>query len=203
MLTILGNAGTRTDRVLWVAEECGLEHTHEPVDFRAGAHRTPEFLAINPNAKVPALVHDGLTLFESAAIGMYLAERDPEQRLLPADPADRARHLQWLVWVVTELEQPAWTKAKHTFALPREVRTDAVRPAIDLEWRRHTAVLADALADRPHLLGDQVTVADLFAAHTLVWGRLAKLPMEHDVLDAYAQRLMARPSWARVMARRG
>ena len=101
-ITLYGTSGSRALRSLYCIEEVGIEYEHVPTSFR-GDSKTPEYLAINPNGRVPALVDDDLTLFESMAINLYLA-RTYGGKLFPADAADQARAIQWSVWGISEIE---------------------------------------------------------------------------------------------------
>lgn len=194
MIEIFGVAASRARRVLWVAEECGLEYELRTVRPNTEEARDPAFLAINPNGRVPAMRHGELVLFESAAIAQYLARLAPDAGLLPTDAGELARHDQWMFWLNAELEQPLWTLAKHTNRLPEELRCVDIGPACHFEFQRHVAVLGDALEGREFLVGDTFTVADAFAAHTLLWARGvgAELP---DDLVRYMKLHRGRPAF--------
>ena len=194
MIEIFGKAATRTRRVLWVAEECGLEYTLHPIAPHTAEARDPAFLAINPNGRVPALRDGDLVLFESAAIALHIARQAPDAGLIPADPADRARHDQWLFWIMAELEQPLWFIAKHKSRLPEELRRPDVEPACMHEFQGHLGVLRDALEGREHLVGERFTVADAFAAHTLMWARSWGIELP-ETLTRYVKLHRARPAF--------
>jgi len=82
-LKIYGIARTRAFRALWMAKELGLDYQHDPVEIGDAGARTPEFLAINPNGRLPVIVDDGFVLFESLAITLYLAKKHSLGRLYP------------------------------------------------------------------------------------------------------------------------
>lgn len=195
MIEIYGAAATRTRRCLWVAEECGIEYDLHPVKPNTDDVRSSAFLAINPNGRVPALVDGDLVLFESAAIALYLARSVPSAGLIPSDPADAGRHDQWLFWIMSELEQPLWTLAKHRNRLPEELRVTGLEPACMYELDQHLAVLREALAGRDFLVGGHFTVADVFAAHTLMWARSSGVDIG-DELVRYMKLHGARPAFA-------
>jgi glutathione S-transferase len=200
-MEIFGPASSRTRRPLWTAEECGAEYVHTPIALMKGEHFAPEFRAINPSARVPVLRDGDLVLFESAAICRYIARKHPAAGLLP-EPGTRDDALvdQWCFWVCTELEQPLWSMGKHRFAIPEEYRIDAMQRTALWEWERATPVLAGALAGREFLVGDRLSVADILAGHTLAWARANKIPLGSEVLDAYLDRLKARPAFQRTLA---
>ena len=202
MLTVYGCANTRSSRVLWAMEEAGAEYEYVAVDLRAGAGWKPEYLALNPGGKVPTLVDGELVLTESAAICTYIGDRFPASRLTPpVGSPERARYDQWCYFVLSELEQPLWTMAKHLFALPERRRVPAMLDTARWEFAVAAKVLAGGLGRREFIVDGGLTAADILIAHTLAWARTFELPLEHDHLVAYAQRLLARPAWARVQER--
>ena len=100
-LKIYGIARTRAFRALWMAKELGLDYEHDPVEIGDAGARTPEFLAINPNGRLPVIVDDGFVLFESLAITLYLAKKHSLGRLYPGTLEGEARAWQWSLWAVT------------------------------------------------------------------------------------------------------
>jgi glutathione S-transferase len=197
-LQVHGSISSRTRRVLWTLEEAGLSYVLHPIDLRKGEHRSEMFRKLNPNARVPTLVDGDLVLFESAAIAMHIAAKVPGSGLMPArGTGDWARFTQWMFWVCTELEQPLWSMGKHRFALPKDHRVPAMLETARFEWSRAAPVLASALTDRECLVGDRFTLADIFAAHTLLWARGFSVDFGSPVLDDYLDRQLARPAYAR------
>jgi len=183
-------------------EEAGAEYEYVAVDLRAGAGWKPEYLALNPGGKVPTLVDGELVLTESAAICTYIGDRFPASRLTPpVGSPERARYDQWCYFVLSELEQPLWTMAKHLFALPERRRVPAMLDTARWEFAVAAKVLAGGLGRREFIVDGGLTAADILIAHTLAWARTFELPLEHDHLTAYAERLLARPAWARVQER--
>jgi glutathione S-transferase len=200
-ITLYGAPMTRSLRVSWMLEELGLAWDYRPVDFSSGGHRSPEFLAINPAGKVPALRDGDLVLVESAAICLYLAERYGQGRYVPAPgTAASGLHLQWLSYIVCELEQPLWSMAKHKFALPREWRVPAMLETAPKEFDQAMTVALKWLPDEGCLLGAEPMVADILLAHTLHWAASFKLALP-AAATAYGERLSARPQLARAVAR--
>ena len=100
--TLYGMSGSRALRSIWAMEEVGIEYEHVPTSFR-GASKSEEYLAINPNGRVPTLVDGDLVLFESMAINLYLA-RTYGGDLYPRGSDDQARTEQWGVWGISEIE---------------------------------------------------------------------------------------------------
>ena len=100
--TLYGTSASRALRALWGIEETGIAFTHVPTTYGPDS-KAAEYLAVNPNGRIPALVDGDLTLFESMAINLYLAKHYGGA-LYPANPADEARAWQWSVWAISEIE---------------------------------------------------------------------------------------------------
>src|SRR5947207_6979070 len=95
-LRIYGIARTRAFRALWMAEELGLDYDHVPIEIGPAGARKPEYLAINPNGRLPAIEDDGFRLWESLAITLYLAKKHGQ--LYPTTLKSEARAWQWSLW---------------------------------------------------------------------------------------------------------
>src|SRR3984893_9103137 len=108
-LKIYGVARSRASRVVWMVNECGLVYQHVRVDFATGEARMRAHLALNPNGDVPVIDDDGLILWESMAINLYLAKKYGAGGLYPSRLEDEARAWQWSFWGVTEVERPVLT----------------------------------------------------------------------------------------------
>lgn len=203
MLKVYGFPNTRSTRVVWTLEEVGAEYDYIKVDLLKGEGQSPAFLELNPGGKVPTLTDGALVLTESAAICTYIGEKYPAARLTPpAGTLERAKYDQWCCFVISELEQPLWTIAKHRFALPEKRRVPAVLETAAWEFSIAAKVLDAGLGNHEFILGDRFSIADILIAHTLVWASKAyKLPLGSKRLDAYVERLLARPAWTRAKAR--
>jgi glutathione S-transferase len=184
---------TRSIRVRWTLQELGVPFEAVTVNMMAGENRSPEFLKINPAGKLPVLVDGDVTLIESVAIVMYLADKYPDKGLTPKDSKLRAELDQWLLFTATELEQPLWRIARHSNLYPKDKRLPA-----DIELARNdfmpmAKVLEDHMRGREFLVGDSVTVGDFVLGYTLDWAKLVKLLDGLPHLDAYMERMYARP----------
>jgi len=199
-MKLYGYRNGRTLRALWALEEVGAKYEYVEIDVLHGEGRDPEFLKINPAGKVPVL-DDGAIITESAAICMHLAEKHPASRLLPPQGTlERTECYKWISFILTELDAPLWTIAKHRFGLPPERRVTAVIETAAWEFRNSATLLAAGLGDRPHLLGPQFGVADILAGHTLLWAKSARLTLNTESLDAYLETLLARDAIKRARA---
>ena len=116
MLRIYGSARSRALRTLWMAGELGLTYDHNDLLPRSPATRSPEYLALNPNARVPTIEDDGFVLSELMAINLYLAKKHGSP-LYPADPQAEALCWQWSFWEVDRLDRQIVNYANHSFAL--------------------------------------------------------------------------------------
>src|ERR1044071_8161916 len=121
-MKLYGFGPTRSLRALWGLNEVGVDFELEVVNLLAGEHQRPEFMRLNPAGKLPVLVDGDLVIPESAAIVLYLAEKHPQSRLLPADLKARAEVYRWVMFAMTELEPPLWRITRHTALLPQEKR---------------------------------------------------------------------------------
>lgn len=201
MITLYGSPRSRSLRVSWTLEELDLDWDYWLVDFTTGGHRDKDFLAINPQGKVPALQDGELVLTESAAICLYLAEKYGEGRLLPQAGSDNAgRHHQWVSFIVSELEQPLWTIGKHKFALPEEQRVPAMIKTAMWEFDKAMNQAEQWIPEEGMLLGQQFTVADILLAHTLNWAAKFEQVLPPKA-EAYRQRLSRRPAMGSALSK--
>jgi glutathione S-transferase len=200
-MKLYGYRNGRTLRALWTLEELGVQYEYVEVDVMRGEGREPWFLGINPGGKVPVLDDGGTIITESAAICMHLAESHPQSGLLPAPGTpERTDCYKWISFILTELDAPLWTIAKHRFGLPTERRVPGVIETAGWEFRTAVKILASSLEDRPYLASTSLTVADILAGHTLLWATSARLPLGSDSLEAYLGKLLARDAVIRARA---
>jgi glutathione S-transferase len=163
-LRIYGIARTRAYRALWVAMELGLDYEHLPIEIGDAGARSPEFLAINPNGRLPVIVDDQFVLFESLAITLYLAKKHSAAKLYPGTLEGEARAWQWSFWAIAEVDRGVNIWSLHAVRLPPAERSAALRDEALKVIAAPFAVLDAALAKTPYLLGNDFTVADLNVA---------------------------------------
>jgi glutathione S-transferase len=196
MLTLYGLPKTRSDRALWALEEKGVPYKFQYVHLGKGEGRTPEFLALNPAGKIPLLVDGDVVVSESIAICNYIADRCVGNVIAPAfGTDDRAHYDQWCSFAISELEQPLWTMAKHRFVLPEEKRVSAMIDTARWEFAVAAKRLAQGLEGREFIVGEKFSAADILLGHTLKWARAFEVPTEQPTVDAYADKLFARPAF--------
>lgn len=190
------------DRVRWALDELGLPYEHKTLDRKGGEHRRPEYLAINPNGKVPGLVDGELAYFESLAIILHLGERHGVAKgLWPSTGQARADALSWTVWGVTELHAYMMQFVYHGLDSPVSYGpTDRSRATADYNGSQLQAlldVLEHRLEGREHLLGD-FSLADIPAADALfLGGKLGLGVGERPHVKAWLARCAERPARSR------
>lgn len=198
MLDVYAFATPNSIKVPIALEELGLDYTLHGVNIRIGAQKAPDFIALNPNAKVPVLVDGNLVLTESAAILVYLAEKTG--RLLPAAGEGRARVFEQLFFHASGLS-PAFGQSGFFQRLAAEPQPIAIE-RFSSEAGRTVSVLDDVLASRHFVAGDAFTIADI-AHFGWLWRReFAGVGLDRapNVARWYAE-IEARPAVQRAVAR--
>ena len=196
---LYGISGSRAIRSLWAIEEVGVEYEHVSVNFMDES-KTPEYLAVNPNGRIPALQDGDVTLFESMAINLYLAKTYGGD-LYPSNPADEALVWQWSVWVMTEIEPPQMDIVIQKFFTPEEKRSAAVLAAAEKTLARPLKVLDDTLAKRDWLVGDAFGIADLNVSGVMMLLSMVKFDSSaYANVTRWAEACYARPSLERAKA---
>ena len=200
MLKFYYNTAPNPMKVALFLEEAGLKYQPMPLDTRRGEQHRPDYLAINPNAKAPAIVDDGVTVFDSNAILLYLAEKTGQ--FLPEDsgPA-RAALLSWLMFVASGVGPYSGQSVHFRLRAPEKIPYAVNR--YEFEARRHYTILDTRLAAQRYMLGDTYTIVDM-----AVWGwaRLIPRVLGDEALATMAnlQRLVeeisARPAAERAIA---
>jgi glutathione S-transferase len=163
-LKIYGVARTRAFRALWIAEELQLAYEHLPVEIGEAGARTPEFLALNPNGRLPLIADGDFVISESLAITLYLAKKYSHGALYPAALEDEARLWQWSFWALAEVDRGVNIWSLHTVRLPPNERDAALRNEALAVLAAPFKVLDAAVAKNAYLLGPHFTVADLNVA---------------------------------------
>jgi glutathione S-transferase len=198
-LKIYGIARTRAFRALWMAMELGIDYEHDPVEIGDAGARTPEFLAINPNGRLPVIVDDGFVLFESLAITMYLAKKHSPGKLYPATIEGEARLWQWTSWALTEVDRGVNIWSLHAVRLPEAERDATKRDEALKVLVAPFKVLDTAVSAQPYLLGADFTVADLNVAAVI--SRAIEMDLSAvPNLKIWLTRCLERPAARRALA---
>ncbi|MBU6499371.1 MAG: glutathione S-transferase family protein [Rhodospirillales bacterium] len=200
MIKFYYNMAPNPMKVALCLEEMGLPYELVPVDTRKGEQHAPSYLAINPNAKVPAIIDGEATVFDSNAILLYLAEKTG--RFLPGPtPAERGRLLSWLMFVASGIG-PYSGQAVHFRNVAPEPKDYAVN-RYTFEARRHWTIINDRLGANRFMLGDSYTIVDIALWG---WSRLVPIVLGADALAQlphvarHLEEVGARPAAARALA---
>ena len=198
-LVIYGIAASRAFRVLWAARELDLPYEHVRHHYKGPEVKAAPYLAINPMGCVPAIADDGLPLFESLAINLYLARK--AGRLWPNDPYGEGLVYQWTLFGGTEVEPLLGPWFYHTTFLPPAERKPEVAADAAAKLPQRLAVLDGALARTSWLAGDEFTIADLNVASVRFRGPACGLDRWPRLRDWHA-RCYARPAAKAAVAER-
>jgi glutathione S-transferase len=192
-LTLYHAVPSRSSIARWMLEELGEPYDIHLLSLKAGDNRAPDYLAVNPMGKVPALRHGNALVTEASAICCYLADEFPQARLnVPVGDARRGPYLKWLFFGPSCIE-PAITER----AFPRkEPPSRSTLGFGDFETVMNTLTKATADA-APYLMGEHFTAADVVIGSGLRWGMLFKLIPERPEFVAYVSRLNERPALKR------
>jgi len=200
MIKFYYNMAPNPMKVALCLEEMGLPYELVPVDTRKGEQHAPEYLAINPNAKVPAIVDDGETVFDSNAILLYLAEKTGKFMPAPGSKG-RGEMLSWLMFVASGIG-PYSGQAVHFRNFAPEPKEYAVN-RYTFEAQRHWGILEERLGKQPYMCGDGFSIVDM-----AVWGwsRLipfvlgAEAPKQFPNIQRHLAEINARPAAVRALA---
>lgn len=193
-ITLYHHPFSRAANVVWMLEEVETPYELRHVDILTGGQKAPDIVAANPMGKLPILVDDGTVVTESAAIGLYLADRYAYGRLAPrVDDPKRGTYLRWAFFAPSVIEPSSMAKAQAwTF---RESQAG---------WGSYEATLATiehAIGDREWLLGDTFSMADVVFGGTLRYMLMFDMVEKRPAFVAYAERLGARPALQRADAK--
>jgi glutathione S-transferase len=185
MLKLYGGARSRASIVQWYLEELEVPYEFVLLDMQAGEHRQPEFLAINPMGKVPAIVDGDFQLWESGAILFYLAQKYGK---LPSSIEVHAKINQWITFANATLGPGIFVEANREREMPRLM-----------------APLNQILEKQPFLLGDEFSVADVAVGSILGYiPMMLKLDLsEYPAVVDYIKRLSERPAFQKAIGGRG
>lgn len=195
-LTLYHASPSRSSIVLWMLEELGQLYDIKLLKLSEGDNLKPDYLAINPMGKVPALKHGDTVITEAAAICTYLADEFPDAKLaIPIGTPARGVYLKWLFFGPSCIEPAVIDRAA-----PR--KEPARRGMLGYgDFDTVMNVVAQAIEKGPWLMGEQFTAADVIVGANIRWGMMFKLlPERKEFLD-YAARIAARPAAQRAQAK--
>jgi glutathione S-transferase len=198
MITLYHAPQSRSSRFLWLLEEIGAPYEVKIVGIRraqgAAEPQDPAYRQIHPHGKVPAIEHDGVRVFEAAAIALYLGDAFPEARVgIPIGDPRRGPYVTFLAYY-TGVMEPAFIGKALGFTTTNS--TTGWAPTDEV-----LAFVIDTLRRGPYLLGEQFTTADVLFGSTFALFQSRALMPKSDVISAYVERLKERPAYARGAAR--
>jgi glutathione S-transferase len=193
-----GQRSWNARKVRLLAAELGIEIQSVRLDFAKGEFRSQEYLAKNPNGKIPTLEEDDFVLWESHAILIYLADQHPERGLHPTDPKQRALVDQWLFWWTAHIEP-----ALNLLLVERRIKPFLKQPANDpsiiaranSELDRFLPILDTQLSTREHVVGP-LSIVDFAMAAQLEQAPMIELDISrYDNIGRWLERLQKKPYW--------
>jgi glutathione S-transferase len=186
-----------------ILEELGVPCERKKLDIRAGDTKKAEYLQVNPNGVVPCIVHNGVAIWESSAITMYLGETfGVSKSLWPAPGTRRGEAMKWLVWTHVTLGDAVYRWARNTMDwVSVEERNAKAGESGMADMKKHLTVLDGALEGRPFLTGEY-TLADAHVNSFLDWLRHMKVDFTgYGQINAWSERCAARPAFKAAMER--
>jgi len=188
-ITLYHASPSRSSIVLWMLEEIGQPYDIKLVTLSKGENMKPEYLAINPMGKVPALKHGDTVITEVAAICTYLADEFSDKKLnVPVGTPRRGEYLKWLFFGPGCLEPAVIDRA----APRKEEARRAMLGYGDFDTTMN--VIAKAVEKGRWLMGEQFTAADVVIGSQIRWGMIFKMLPERKEFSDYAARIAARPA---------
>jgi len=202
-ITLYHHPFSRAANVVWMLEECGVPYDLRFVDILKGAHKAPDIVALNPMGKLPILTEGETVVTESAAIGLYLADRHAYGRLSPkADDPARATYLRWSFFAPSVIEPAAMAKGGGWTYKDSQAGWGTYDTMLD--------AMEKALSKGDFILGDEFSMADVIFGGTVRFMLMFKMVESRPIFAAYAERLGLRPALqkadqvnAKVMAEHG
>jgi glutathione S-transferase len=197
----------RAFKVIVLKNHLGLECEMHIVDLAKGDQLTPEYIAMNPNKKMPVLDDDGLVLWESNAILFYLASKKPRTGLWPSDVRRQADVLRWLAWESAHWDAESVGMVGYERVSKGVLGLGAADPAFvargEQNFIRFAAVLNGRLKGRKWLVGDDLTIADFSIGAWIPAAELLQLPVaKFQEIGRWYDRLASLPAWRASMVPR-
>ena len=186
-----------------VLEELDVPHERVRLDIQKGDTKDPKFLEVNPNGKVPVIAHEGVVIFESSAITMYLGEVfGVDKGLYPALGPQRGEAMKWITWTNVTFSEAIGRWLRNTMdSVPEELRNAKAGQAARADIDRCLGILDGALADRKYLTGDDYTLADAHLVSCTHWLSFNGIGLQtYDNAQAWSNRCVERPAFKRFQA---
>jgi glutathione S-transferase len=189
---------TRANRARWLMEEAGAIHELARVDVAGGHNKSDAYRAVHPHGSVPALTIDDVSIIESAAICLAIADKFPEKHLAPEiGTLARAKYYQWMVYVPATMD-PCISAIMKSQRLPPDQQE---RAAMDekARWKEIAGFVERSLSDNEYLVENRFSAADVMVGAALLWADRGGLLKGYEPLDKYITRLKSRMAFQRAM----
>lgn len=201
MITLYGKAASRAARNLWALEEIGVPYSHVPYDYAKGETRNPQYLAINPAGKIPALIDGDVIMTESLGMNLYIAQTYGAGKLWPAERAAQAKCIQWTLWAATELEPSAAGRLIQLFLTPEDRRDMKLVETLAERSKLALNTLNAVLSKQAYLAGPAFSIADLNVAAVTEYLPRTKFDLAPwPALSTWLAGCLARPANQKVNA---
>lgn len=195
MIKIYGSPMSSSGRCFWCLEEVGQEYEAQAIDFKKGEHKSPDFLKINPNGKLPALIDGDFTIWESMAINFYLAKAYKPELLGKNDQENGIVH-QWSIWSVADLQAPIIAAFIELVFVPEDKRDqNKIAQAIE-KAKPLLETLNQNLEGKDYIIGEDFSLADINVASVVAICEHIQLDLSsYTSINKWMNRLSERPSF--------
>jgi glutathione S-transferase len=196
-LTFYYSPQSSASPVHFTLEELGIPYEKVMIDLKSGDQKKPEYLKLNPNGTVPLLVHDGVPIFESAAIQLYLGERfGVEKGIYPEPGPQRGRVMQWVVWTNATLGEAMSRFGRNQHWAPEEERNEKACASARADVDKHLRIVENALTGRQWLVGDKMSIADMHLASWMDYVRMMGIDLSNAPnINGWIERVTSRPAY--------
>lgn len=200
MIKIYGSPRSSAGRVYWLMEELGLTYERMPLNMSQREHKSPEYLKLNPNGKVPCLVDGNYIIWESMAITQYLtAKYNGNSPLLPKTPEEVGHIAQWSFWSILEMQKHAVEWLIQVMFMPADKKDPSIIERAQKSLIPLFGILNQALENKNYLVGNRFTLADLHVASVVnVAVSLGFDTTPYPQVHSWAKACQDRPAWHKV-----
>jgi glutathione S-transferase len=194
-ITLYGGRMGSSMRAHWMLAELGLSYETKELDMATGAHRSPEFLAINPAGQIPVMLHDDFLLTESAAIVHFLAEKYDLKFLGEATPESHATQLRWELFTLLNIDKNFVTLCYKKWGMPSNAeREEAAREALG----KYLPIFEAQMDGMEYIMGNTFTIADIIARSTYNYAEVAEVNLSpYPSIMAWMKRCADRPAYSK------
>ncbi len=199
MITIYGSKRSSAFRCIWLMEELGVPYEVKILDMAKGENKTPEYLKLNPNGKIPTLVDDGFVLWESMAINYYLLEKYEGVWLVGTTAQEHAQVNQWNFWFLIHLYEAFHPLVMQVYRkLPD---SEATKRSHEELLPRYLKVLEDHLSNKEYMVLERFTLADLTGISVVKSAAFVNYDLgAYPHIRAWMEQVMARPAYQKLLA---